>query len=374
MSIGGGVFVAEPVTGGILGRHLAGLQANGVTTHYQLQPLCEGEATHWDELIAPYESRELFHRKAWLDYLAASYGVDIRMWSIQNGRETLGYFCGGIVRKGPFRILGSPLKGWGTNFMGPVVNADFDQRAFLDALDDLTARERLAVVELEGSALSDHGLERLGYEPVSQPTYIVDLTPEDQKVMWDRIERRARQNVRKAKQLGVTVEDTSDPSMADEFYDQVVEVLARKNLFPPYYRSCPRMLFDHLKPLDRLFALQVREPGGSVVATGLFPHDDRTVYAWGMASRTAGWRFFPNDLLQWTVMALAANRGLRVYNMCGYGHFKSKFGGILREPMRWHKCHSRAARCARRGYELYFQKRLRLRGWLQHVACSLRGV
>ena len=98
---------------------------------YQLEPLGEQEATRWDSLIAPHKSCELFHRKVWLDYLAASQAAEIRLWAIRAGGETVGYFCGGIIRRGPFKILGSPLRGWNTNFMGPVANDDLDQVKFL---------------------------------------------------------------------------------------------------------------------------------------------------------------------------------------------------------------------------------------------------
>ena len=39
-------------------------------THYDFVPLTPGELSAWDILIRPYDSRELFHSQAWLDYLA----------------------------------------------------------------------------------------------------------------------------------------------------------------------------------------------------------------------------------------------------------------------------------------------------------------
>jgi CelD/BcsL family acetyltransferase involved in cellulose biosynthesis len=372
MRTGGGVFVAEPVTGGILGRHLAGLQANGVTTHYQLQPLCEGEATHWDELIAPYESRELFHRKAWLDYLAASQGVDIRMWSIQNDRETLGYFCGGIVRKGRFRILGSPLKGWGTNFMGPVVNANFDQRAFLEALDELARRDGFAIVELEHRGWPPELFHNAGYEPLDYWTYELRLSHEDE--MLGRMDKSRRYGIRKAIRAGLKVEEANDPGIADEFYDLYSQIMRRKGLATLYPREVPQLLFSYLKPVDLLLALCVRNPVGKLLATGLFPHDQRTMYFWGGAGDKEAEKQCPNDLMHWTAIRWAAERGMTHYNMSGWGQFKREFGGELQPLTRWHKCFSRSARWARRGYEMYFQKEIRVRGWLQQVTRGLRGI
>ncbi len=91
---------------------------NGSPVRYDLEPLTSDEQRTWDALIAGYESAHLFHRQAWLDYLAESQGVKFRYWAIRESGTTVGYFCGGIFNKGPFRILGSPLKGWGTQLHG----------------------------------------------------------------------------------------------------------------------------------------------------------------------------------------------------------------------------------------------------------------
>jgi CelD/BcsL family acetyltransferase involved in cellulose biosynthesis len=339
-----------------------------MTATYALEPLPPEEAARWDELIAPYETRQLFHRRAWLDYLAASRPLQVRLWAIRERGRTVGYFCGGIMRKGPFRILGSPLKGWGTNFMGPIAGPDLDQRAFLRAVDELAARERLAVVEMESPELRDGPMETHGYEPLHQQTYVVELSPGDPAKVWDRIDLKSRQKIRKAKRLGASVREATGAAFAAEFYDQFVEVLARKTLSPPYGPECPRALLEVLAPRGMVYALDVTDPDGRSIATGIFPHDDRTVYYWGGASRLAGWQFSPNDLLQWAAMETACLRGLQIYNMCGYGYFKSKFGGVLEHPKRWHKNYSAAARWARRGYELYFEQRIRLHGWWRRRA------
>lgn len=331
------------------------------TVRYVLEPLDDAAVACWDKSILSYDSRQLFHRRVWLDFLAKSQHLEPRFWVIRQGSRRIGYFCGGVLTKGPFRLLGSPMKGWTTNFMGPVVNKDFDQPAFLRALDDLAARERLAMIEIENPVLSATRMEEFGYKATAQPTYVTDLAPLDPNHLWSRIDIKSRQKVRKALRLGLTVEESFDPAVATEFYAQFVEVLARKRLYPPYGPDCPRLLIHLLSSHGLLLSLCVRAPNGDIVATGLFPHDDTTLYFWGGASRIAAWHLAPNDLLQWTAMQRAAGLGLRVYNMCGYGHFKSKFGGVLDTPYRWHKSYSRLAQFARHGYAFYFAKCLRLR-------------
>ncbi len=335
---------------------------------YRLQPVTSDEVAHWDELIADYESAELFHRKAWLDYLAASRGVEIRRWTIRADGDAVGYFCGGFLKIGPFRILGSPLKGWGTNFMGPVVNRGIDQRALVNAIDDLACEDSLAMIELEHSWLSEPVLEAASFIAVPDWTYLVDLTPQDVGAMWRRLESTCRNRIRKAESAGLTVEDADDPSIADEYYDQYRVMLRTKGLVPSFPQEHPALLVSHLKKADCLFALRVKDRAGSVIATALFPHDDRTMYFWSGASWAHAHQVCPNDYVHWRAMQLAADRGLTVYNMCGYGRFKRKFGGRLTVTTRWHKCYQPTARVARQIYEHTSRARASIMGhWQRFV-------
>ena len=336
--------------------------ASPVSLRYELEPLSPEGIRGWDELIHPFQWCEVFHRQAWLNYIAVYHKAEIRYWAIREHGRAIGYFCGGILCRGPFRILGSPLKGWYTNFMGPVANEGFCCAAFLRALDELAQLERLAIIEIEGHAISDEIAQQFGYEPAVQLSYVVDLTPEDPAIMHRRLHPKCRKAIRLAQQFGVQVEDTDDPAFATELFDGYKEILQRKKAPSAFSVECPEIIFKQLKPADLLFALQTRDSDGSITATGLFPHDDRTVYFAFTGNRMAGWKHFPNDLMQWAAMEMAAQRGIRIYNMCGYGQFKSKFGGTLHEFKRWHKCYWRSAAWARKAYEFQYRQRLRLRG------------
>jgi CelD/BcsL family acetyltransferase involved in cellulose biosynthesis len=341
----------------------ANLEVRGTSSvQYELDPLSKEEQETWDARIADYESTHLFHRRAWLDYLAESQGVEIRHWAIKKGGRTVGYFCAGIFNKGPFRILGSPLKSWGTNFMGPVVNSDFCALAFLRALDDLAASEGIAMLEIENPILGTDLMASRGYDVKVESTYIIKLTPHDEDLVWERIDKKDHSTVRKARRVGLTVVESSDVSMTDEYYDQFMEVMTRKGLFPPYDRDRPRLLFEHLYPKDMLLALRILDPEGQPIATGLFPHDDKTIYYWGGASRLAGRQYSPNDLMHWSVMEWALKRGLTAYNMCGPGKFKQKFGGVLVPIRRWQKYYSNMARWGRAAYARYHGVRIRVLG------------
>lgn len=335
---------------------------------YDLEPLTGEEVSRWDELISAHPRRELFHRKVWLEYLEDSRGVEIRYWRIRRRNESIGYFCGGILRKGPFRILGSPLKGWGTNFLGPVADDSFAAKPFLSALDRLAEEEGIDMVELESRSLPEEALMAAGFEPVPDSTFLVRITPGDADAVWNAIESTCRNRVRKATKGGLTVENLPSPQMCREFYSQYVDLMRRKNLAPTYPADYPEKLVAHLAPAEMIFGLRVRDPAGRILATGLFPHDENTMYFWGGASWQEGRNLCPNEFLHWNAMRRAAECGLRLYNTCGTGQFKRKFGGEYAVTKRWHRFYSGSARWARRGYEAYFKNRIRIRGWLGNVA------
>jgi CelD/BcsL family acetyltransferase involved in cellulose biosynthesis len=338
---------------------------------YQLQSLTPEDRAHWDARIEKFESVHLFHRQAWLDYLAESRGVCIRQYAIREAGRAVGYFCGGVLRKGPFRILGSPLKGWGTNHMGPVVNRDFNCTAFLEAIDELAKAERIDVVELANPILASEAMVRLGYSLINQPTYVVELAGLEKAAVLKRIDRKDLSTMRKGRRMGLTVVATDDVSIVDEYYDQWMATMTRKGLFPPYGRQVARILFEHLQPKGMLLALRVLSPTGETVATGLFPHDGQTIYFWAGASRRDVRHYSPNDLMQWTVIEWALENRLSAYDMNGDGMFKKKFGGVFQQQQRWRKFYSARARLALAGYARYHSARMRiLASWTRYRSNS----
>ena len=328
-----------------------------MTTRYRIEPLETDESARWDELITPYETAGVFHRNPWLDFLIATRGVEFRRWAIREGHRTQGYFCGAIQRKGPFAALGSPLTGWQTPFMGPIVNRDVDFGDLLDALDVLAREEHLAVVELGNPQLPENVMRAAGYDIKPACTLLVRLTPGNQAAMWNGLDSKCRNQVRKAQKSRLTIDETESPDIVDEYYDQYTAAMHNRGLAVQYPRDHAHRLFSFLIKADLLFALRVRDQAGRVLATGLFPHDQRAVYYWAGASWPDARELCPNDFLQWHLMCLAAERGLTRYDMLGTGHFKSKFGGTLVPWTRWRRFRGPTARWAWHAYELCVAKR-----------------
>jgi GNAT acetyltransferase-like protein len=327
-----------------------------MTPRYRIEPLAPDESARWDELITPYDTAGVFHRNAWLEFLTVTRGVDFRRWAIREGGQTRGYLCGAIQRKGPFAALGSPLTGWQTPYMGPVVNRDIDFGGVLDALDLLAREENLAVVELANPELPEHVMRAAGYDDKAAWTLLVPLTPGEPAAMWNGLHSKCRNQVRKAQKSGLTIDETESPDIVDEYYDQYTAAMHNRGVPVQYPRNHAHKLFSCLAKADLLFALRARDAAGCVLATGLFPHDQHAAYYWAGASWPDARELCPNDLLQWHLMCLAANHGLTRYDLLGTGHFKSKFGGTPAPWTRWRRFRRPTARWAWHTYELYVAK------------------
>ena len=88
----------------------------------------------WDAIVASREDAEVYHTAAWLEFLAATQGAEPVTAVVSIDGRPVGYFLGAIVRRLGVRVLGSPLRGWGTECMGFLLDDGVDRRAEADAL------------------------------------------------------------------------------------------------------------------------------------------------------------------------------------------------------------------------------------------------
>lgn len=165
----------------------------------------------------------------------------------------------------------------------------------------------------------------------------VDLT-RPEAALWEGLHGSARQNVRKAGRLGVTVREGRMLEDVRLFFDMHCQVRkAKYRLLPQPFR-----LFEQLhaafSPEDRLTVL-LAEYGGAVVAGILFLQWGDTLYYKFNASvdREA----CPNDLLVWEGIRMGQRRGLALmdfgasdYAQPGLLRYKRKYATEEREILR----------------------------------------
>ena len=283
-----------------------------------------------DDWLAKIDAKQtgtIYQTPAWLAFLSRTQNGELVVGALKEGRETIGYFSGLIVRKLGFRILGSPFPGWSTDYMGLALSAGADRCRAVQALIDFAFQE-LGCVHLEimdrNLTVSDIG--GLGVQYRVYRGFEIDLT-RDEDELFSNMTSACRRCVRKAEKEGVLVEEAHDLEFADEYYAQLNDVFAKQSLVPTYGIERVRQLITHVHPTGHLLLLRARDRQGRCIATGIFPHMNGVMYFWGGAS----WRVHqfsrPNEAIQWHAMKIGKQKGLRTYDMGGGGEFKRKYGG-----------------------------------------------
>jgi len=263
---------------------------------------------------------------AWLGFLEETQKGEIVIAALREGNTVLGYFSGLMIQRFGLRLLGSPLPGWTTAYMGLVLKPEVPRTDALEALQRFAFFD-LQCVHLEfmdrnlsASAIGDH------YPFRNYNGFEIDLSRKEDELFSD-MTSACRRCIRKAVRSGVIIQEASDAAFVEDFYGQITDVFAKRHLVPTYGRARVLALIRHLQPTGNLLLLRAIDDDGHCIATGISiaMHDHAEL--WG----TASWRTYqhlrPNELLLWYVLRYWKNRSVRFLDMGGAGEYKRKYGG-----------------------------------------------
>lgn len=238
----------------------------------------------------------------------------------------------------------------------PIVN-ECDEKSLLEALESFCRIRKIDYIELGSSFFQPDSMLGAAYVPEHDITYVIRVaSPED---MWHRMKKNARNPIRQAEKKGVCVEIATDISAIGEFYKQLEAVFARQGLTPWHAPELLYDLWESLSEVGKLLTLRAVH-NGRCVATHLLAFDERAMYAFAVASWPDSDPPRANDLLHWVGMKYASEHGIPLYDMCGGGSFKAKFGSEVVPRVRWHKSLTTQARIARELYKAFWFGRRKL--------------
>lgn len=282
------------------------------------------DSCDWSGMDAVHD-RVVFQTREWLGFLNAAFGAAPVVCAVLDGGTQVGYFTGLITRRFGVRILGSPLPGWTTSYMGFNLAEGISRReAFLALLDYAHDILGCGHVEVRDRNLSPESPTKTRVKREWFDTLEVDLEP-DEDDLFSRMNSACRRCIRKAEKMGVRVEEASDLAFADEYYAQLQDVFAKQGLAPTYNVEVVRALIEHVQPTGRLLLLRALSPEGECIATGIFPGMNSTAYFWGGASWRDHQLLRPNEAIFWQAMRYWKRRGVRALDL-GAGEYKRKYG------------------------------------------------
>jgi CelD/BcsL family acetyltransferase involved in cellulose biosynthesis len=322
-------------------------------------------SSEWDALVARFRDQTIFHSSAWLQIIAAAHGVKPGGVKAEQQGQCIGVWPFREMRKGPFRVIGSPLPGWSTAYMGPLIAEDADVHAVLHTLLDHRACKRYAYFACRTLVhRHDVDLAPFGFSLLNKfETYWIDLT-QAEDVLWAALKSECRSRIRKAEKEGVEVRRENDGAFLEDFWRMSEETFAKSHIQPTHTREFCAQVWERLAPVDRVHVLSAFA-GGRRAATLILPLDTHTMYYWGGASYQE-FRDLPvNNLLHWQAIKDAKARGLRCYDFVssegGPGRFKKTFGPQAVDVARhWERSPSWLMRTLKEKYQAYLMKKRRV--------------
>jgi hypothetical protein len=283
------------------------------------------EQVDWQQLDR-FTDRNIFQTQEWLTFIARSQHAEPVVAAVRHEDEVVGYFTGLVARRYGFRMLGSPLQGWTTAYLGFNLRDGVSRRAAVEALLPFAFGTLHCMhVELRDRQLALEEVDDLDLDYAPKTIFEVDLRP-DLDELFARMTSACRRCIRKSEKVGVTIEEADDPSFVDDYWRQLQDVFAKQSLVPPYGKARVSELIRQLHPTGRLLLLRARDAQGTCIATGMFPAMNRTMYFWGGASWRQHQILRPNEAVMWFAMRYWKERGVERFDLGGGADYKRKYG------------------------------------------------
>ncbi|MCI0366328.1 MAG: GNAT family N-acetyltransferase [Phycisphaerales bacterium] len=326
----------------------------------------EAEPDRWDRLLTKFPSHTIFHTLPWLQTIETVHKARLILAKVNAARRCVAVWPIFLTRKGPLRIVGSPLPGWSTAYLGPLFrpNCSVDQAlALFLGTEHFSKGAYFACKVLNDGHHVD--LTPFGFtEALKFETYCVDLTLSPD-ALWNNLKSECRSRVRKAAKLGLEVRQEEDSSFLDEYWTMSIETFANTHIQPTFTREFVQEMWRRLSRSGQVRALSAWLDGERI-AMLVLPFDHHTMYYWGGASYLRHRSIPAHNLLQWKAIELAQELGLQRYDFIstlgGAGRFKRTFGPqTLHSATHWERTSSPLMRALKNGYEQFLMRRQRTR-------------
>lgn len=323
----------------------------------------------WAYTLEQFPDRNVYQTPAFLAFLKDTQGGEIVTAAVRDGTSTVGYFSGLLLRKLGLRLLGSPLPGWTTIYMGFNLLPEVPRWLALQALERFAFRDlgcqHFEVVDRH--ATTDDGV-RVGLEQRLFSTYCTDLTKPEQQ-LFDELDPSYRRCIRKANRCGVVVEESvPDDAFAVEFYEQVTDVFRTKGLVPMYPGDWVPKFIHYLYPTGYVALLRARTAEGKCMASCISYGINGFAQLWGTASFREYQQLRPNQAMHWHAMRYWRDRGFRCFDWGGDGDYKKQYASQKISVNRFCKSSIPLLSTLRDYARTAFMQKRRLQGWWKNSA------
>jgi hypothetical protein len=285
----------------------------------------------WNSLITEFPVTMPFHTLDWLNIISEIWPkTDIHFLSIEEGKETIGLLPIMLKKKFGLKLLGSPLRGYFTPYLGPILKDPtlFDYSALIKSLIEDFYPDFLEIFIPPGLHINLEDAKKM-------KTVLIDLK-KGEDLLWKGIKKGTRSHIRQAKKLGVEVLNPTElDSWLPIYYAMVTDTYNKQGLANPAPMSFYEQLWKVFYPKGMLKVFLARYQG-KIVAGSFYLIWQGVIYGLDGASFREYRKVRPNNLIKWETIAWATKSGLAIYDMVGANvpnivEFKKGFGGDIVE-------------------------------------------
>ena len=285
-------------------------------------------AAEWDAYVAAHPQGTIDHVARWREVFADVFG------------HTSSYL---MAKRGDVPVGVLPLVQFRSRLFGrflvsvPFLNYGGVLASEPDAATALVARATEIGRAFGASHVElRHTAQQLPELPHRQhKLQLTRALPATSEELWARVDKKVRNQVRKAQKDGLTAE-TGGAELLDAFYQ--VFATNMRDLGTPVYSK--RLFSETLRlfPTEARVSV-VRLAEAPVAASITLRHRDTVLVPWASSLREYR-QHCPNMLLYWTMLETAALGGARVFDFgrsspdSGTHHFKLQWGAAA-QPLHW---------------------------------------
>jgi FemAB-related protein (PEP-CTERM system-associated) len=285
----------------------------------------DADARQWDRYVSGHPEASGYHPYAWRDVISRTFGHDTRYLTAESAAGVVGVLPLVIFRSRMFGrfIVSMPF----LNYGGVLATTAAAETALLEAAVNEASRAGAAHLELRHSRQIFSGLQAKRHKVAM----VVPLQGSADD-LWLRLDRKVRNQVRKAEKSGLRMEQGAADLVA-AFY----EVFARnmRDLGTPVYSI--RWFQEILAAFPATTRIFVVYSGDQPVAASfVYWHGSTLEVPWASSLREFNPQC-PNVYLYWEMLRFAAERGFGRFDLGrstpdeGTFHFKRQWGAEPRE-------------------------------------------
>ncbi len=297
-----------------------------------------------DALKTINTNKFLFHQDQWLKIIKQSFNLEIKpIFTFNHHGKLLALTPVMIKKRGPFCLMGSPLRGTFTDHSGIIFkeNISEDIQSIVLKSQFKMLKKEAHYIELgfsDGYDCLKKTLSSLNFKETAFKSSLISLPSKSDELMSS-FTGRARNMIRKSEKKGVSVLEISpNKDWINKYYMMLNDTFSKQGQKSPHPKSFFLNLINLHENKNALFLGAYLEK--EIVAAAIYLVDkNRMIYLSGTSNKK-GLDSAATSALKWHAMQYGQRNNYEVFDMGGLGipsidKFKLSFGGEIYTKNRW---------------------------------------